>query len=389
MRKFLLSAICVMAYCSFLTAQLRVDSVGNVHIDKMLGVGVEPVQSSFINVQRSLYGLGGNFGIQCESYVNGHANMSNKKIVSILGTLITDTTNSRTQTTIDTTMQINAEIDSKSGPNSRFFFQSAIAGLSNTHIAIYGANRSSLPSRLSGIYAGYFDGDVKVNGTLTATTITTTSDYRLKQNISYLKEINNLLSQLNPISFNFKQDTTNLSYTKNVQEKQNTHYGFVAQEVQKVLPNIVYENQDGYLSVNYIELIPLLIQSAKEFQTENKELKDRIESLELQIKEQSQNPFKVQGKPTNSEYFEPILYQNQPNPFSQNTEIKYSLPLTTQSATLYIYDMSGVQLRSYPIIQMGESSIIINANDLTAGMYLYSLIADGQVIDTKRMILTK
>jgi len=169
----------------------------------------------------------------------------------------------------------------------------------------------------------------------------------------------------------------------------NTHYGFVAQEVQKVLPNIVYENQDGYLSVNYIELIPLLIQSAKEFQIENKELKDRIESLELQIKELSQNPFKVQGKPTNSEYFEPILYQNQPNPFSQNTEIKYSLPLTTQSATLYIYDMSGVQLRSYPIIQMGESSIIINANDLTAGMYLYSLIADGQVIDTKRMILTK
>ena len=56
---------------------------------------------------------------------------------------------------------------------------------------------------------------------------------------------------------------------------------------------------------------------------------------------------------------------------------------------MIFYDMSGVQLRSYPIIQMGESSIIINANDLTAGMYLYSLIADGQVIDTKRMILTK
>lgn len=51
--------------------------------------------------------------------------------------------------------------------------------------------------------------------------------------------------------------------------------------------------------------------------------------------------------------------------------------------------MSGVQLRSYPIIQMGESSLIINANELIAGMYLYSLIADadGQVIDTKRMIL--
>jgi hypothetical protein len=33
--------------------------------------------------------------------------------------------------------------------------------------------------------------------------------------------------------------------------------------------------------------------------------------------------------------------------------------------------------------------VVINAGNLDAGMYLYSLIADGQIVDTKRMILTK
>lgn len=56
---------------------------------------------------------------------------------------------------------------------------------------------------------------------------------------------------------------------------------------------------------------------------------------------------------------------------------------------MIFYDMSVVQLRSYPISQLGEGPLSINANDLSDGMYLYSLIADGQVIDTKRMILTK
>lgn len=37
----------------------------------------------------------------------------------------------------------------------------------------------------------------------------------------------------------------------------------------------------------------------------------------------------------------------------------------------------------------GEASITIDGGSLNAGMYLYALIADGKVVDTKRMILTK
>jgi len=83
-----------------------------------------------------------------------------------------------------------------------------------------------------------------------------------------------------------------------------------------------------------------------------------------------------------------VLYQNSPNPFSVSTKIEYYLPADVQKATIYIYDMNGTQLKSIPLNQKGNGSITINGNELKAGMYMYSLIADGQVVDTKRMILT-
>lgn len=51
--------------------------------------------------------------------------------------------------------------------------------------------------------------------------------------------------------------------------------------------------------------------------------------------------------------------------------------------------MNGTQLKNYSITQRGKGSITIQGSEFTAGMYLYALIADGKVIDTKRMILTK
>ena len=52
------------------------------------------------------------------------------------------------------------------------------------------------------------------------------------------------------------------------------HYGFLAQDVQKLFPELVHEDGAGYLSVNYVELIPLLVQAVQEL---------RIQELETQI----------------------------------------------------------------------------------------------------------
>jgi len=57
-------------------------------------------------------------------------------------------------------------------------------------------------------------------------------------------------------------------------------------------------------------------------------------------------------------------------------------------AYLFVYDMNGTQKLKKSINERGESSVIIVGNNLIAGMYIYSLILDGVIIDTKRMILT-
>ena len=83
------------------------------------------------------------------------------------------------------------------------------------------------------------------------------------------------------------------------------------------------------------------------------------------------------------------LYQNSPNPWSSETVIRYSLPQTVATADIYIYDMQGIQLKRVAANGRGESQVTLTAHDLKAGMYIYALVADGTLIDSKRMILTK
>jgi hypothetical protein len=97
----------------------------------------------------------------------------------------------------------------------------------------------------------------------------------------------------------------------------------------------------------------------------------------------------AKGRSNNLDIEQALLYQNNPNPFTIDTEIEYFLPQNTQVANLYVYNMNGLQIAEYPISSFGSGSVVINAGNLDAGMYLYSLIADGLIVDTKRMILTK
>jgi len=69
--------------------------------------------------------------------------------------------------------------------------------------------------------------------------------------------------------------------------------------------------------------------------------------------------------------------------------LSYYIPKTIRNASIYVYDMNGTQLKGYQIMERGKGETIIQGSEFAAGMYLYALITDGKVIDTKRMILTK
>jgi hypothetical protein len=149
-------------------------------------------------------------------------------------------------------------------------------------------------------------------------------------------------------------------------------------------PNLVYENEQGDLSINYIEMIPLLVQSIQELTVEINRLKSKSQSsLSRSVDEED-------GEVEDGlmDKLESELFQNTPNPFSDNTVIKYVIPQDAQNANLLIYDMNGKQIEQFVLTQKGMGSIVLEGSHLEAGMYLYSLIVDSKVIDVKRMILT-
>ena len=148
-----------------------------------------------------------------------------------------------------------------------------------------------------------------------------------------------------------------------------------------IYPNLVDEGQDGFLAINYTEIIPILIRSIQELKAEVNTLKGNSAPVQ---KAQARNT-----DVTNMDVVVTTLYQNTPNPFTESTLIQCDVVETVVDADLYIYDMNGKQIATYPITERGATSITIEGRSLEAGMYLYALIADGQVIDTKRMILTK
>lgn len=230
-------------------------------------------------------------------------------------------------------------------------------------------------------HAGYFNGTVYCSSSMTATSFTTSSDMRIKKGISEInsKALTNIL-RLNPVQYTWDKDQYAKVTSSNREDldeflDDKVHYGLLAQEVRELFPDLVYgDEKEGLLSINYTELIPILIQSIQELSAQLSELQNESKRKMSTLSEKENTA---------------ILYQNSPNPFSEKTQINYCLPESVVDARLYVYDMSGNQLGEYTLNERGDGTLTISASEYHAGMYLYSLIADGKEIDTKRMILTK
>jgi hypothetical protein len=82
------------------------------------------------------------------------------------------------------------------------------------------------------------------------------------------------------------------------------------------------------------------------------------------------------------------LQQNSPNPFSQSTVIRYTLPQTDKAAQLVVSSTAGSIVRQIPL-QPGTDSVTIEGGALAVGIYYYSLYVGSSLVDTKTMVLTK
>lgn len=281
-----------------------------------------------------------------------------------------------------------------------------------TAYGVYGTATSLGTTCSPTLYAGYFDGDVTITGSLSVT-----SDRRLKKNIATETGALASIMKLRPTTYEFDREKYSFM---NLDEGLN--HGFIAQEVEKVFPEMVVEavqpmnkvsdnlneEQEGmveldeggnevfkYKSVNYMMMIPVLTKAIQEQQvqleeekTRNDELAAELEAIKVQIASLQENSAKSGvGSIGNTE--SNVLFQNTPNPFDQNTEIRYTTVAGANTVSLNVYDLQGREITRFNNLKPGEGNVNLSGATLDAGMYFYTLLVDGQEVATKRMILTK
>jgi hypothetical protein len=133
-------------------------------------------------------------------------------------------------------------------------------------------------------------------------------------------------------------------------------------------------------------------QDNSDLQQQTNELKQQVEELKQQVNNCCTASSSTLSSPdrANSINNSAIswLAQNKPNPFNSQTVIEYNV-VEEGTASIMIFDMNGKLLKTIPVKIPGKGSVLVNANDLVAGMYYYSLLVNGKEIDTKKMILTE
>ena len=81
-----------------------------------------------------------------------------------------------------------------------------------------------------------------------------------------------------------------------------------------------------------------------------------------------------------------VLNQNVPNPFAESTVITYNIPEKFIKAQIIFTTNEGKVIKTIDITTTGAGILNVFASDLSSGIYSYSLIIDGKVIETKKMI---
>lgn len=243
------------------------------------------------------------------------------------------------------------------------------------------------------------------------------SDARFKQNVQPIGNAISLISQL--------EGTTYTMDVENYPERnfnQGNQYGFIAQDLQKVMPEVVMADEDGFLGVNYDAVVPLLVEGIKDQQVQletqkselnsaletNLELNNQVEEQQTVLEQQDLAIRQLQAElqdlrdevrngaaaapvktntATSGETSE--LFQNRPNPVLENTEIHFYLPTTVSQATLVVYNLDGKEMMRFNNLDRGYSKVLVQGGELEAGNYVYRLIADEEVVGSKTLILAK
>ena len=276
------------------------------------------------------------------------------------------------------------------------------AELANTAFGVYGAadSTSAIITR-----AGYFSGSLEYTGSLIGP-----SDEKLKENIRSFSGALDMLGTLEVKTYSFKPEYAFMHFSKGKQ------IGIMADNLVHSFPELVsssvhpaeYDPETGkeisrevsYKGVNYLGLVPVLVQGIKEQQEqinmlkksneeldnlkkENELLKNRLDALEARISSPNR---KETGQNGSSR---PYLEQNVPNPFSDKSIIRYFIPEGSGRCSIAIYTADHSLVKSIAVEGYGYGQAEVQAGTLKSGNYSCELLINQVVVDSKQMIIIR
>ncbi len=236
------------------------------------------------------------------------------------------------------------------------------------------------------------------------------SDARLKKDVNEIGNAIELVQNLRGVTYEYRtDDRPELGLNKGLQ------YGFITQEVEEVMPNAVRVAEDpkgeqaDYQVMQYTQIIPILTEAVKEVITNQDDRLEEQSEINLQLEDKLSQQAEVintlesrlkalearlngQNTPVTGVEIGDILMegvslrQNRPNPFQGETVIEYTIPSNMNNAQLVVYDLKGKAISSSNL-NAGNGQISIRANDLSSGVYFYSIENNGETLARQKMIV--
>ncbi|MNJ88786.1 hypothetical protein D3C87_63430 [compost metagenome] len=196
------------------------------------------------------------------------------------------------------------------------------------------------------------------------------SDSRFKKDVTGLEGSLEKLMKMRGVAYNWDQARNPEMEFGN--EKQ---LGFIAQEVEKVFPEMVYTMEDGYKAVNYTALIPVVVEALKEQQATIAKLQDELARVK-DIQSGKLDPLSISSTMT-----------IHPNPSDAAVTIAFTgIDPTAQSAVM-IFDMNGKWVKTFELSPRNSDKLELTKGTLDPGMYLVSLISNSKELHTQRLII--
>lgn len=225
------------------------------------------------------------------------------------------------------------------------------------------------------------------------------SDGRFKTDLKNDVPGLDFVNQINPVSYFVDKEAVDKFFgipdslvTQEADAKKTSErrIGFVAQEVEAVINKSGYvfsgvevpQNENDPYTIRYAEFVAPLVKAIQELSlladARQKQITDLAETLRAHLEDTL-----AQKKQLTS----PTLVENSTGKFAGVVEIQIALPETARAAHLIIYNKEGKQLKDIQVYERGIAIAKISLDEFSPGVYLYALIADGDVVATNRITL--